>query len=277
MKRDSDANRLKAFAKRLLQACSYHKPPFICGALFLLSEVATSTPELSAYLCPAQVQADAAPRTAKKQRARELVIHVTTDDAAAPESSAASATEIERNESLYDVSKRDPRYAHAESSCVWEFAELAQHYHPTVQVFAHSISSGRPLNYRGDPLVDHSLVAFLDRFVDKKPKNREGGTLSVHAGRSRMAVEAQHVSGPELAARSAVSVPVSDVFFRRYFVQKEERLRSLEQGRGAEEDQGGDSSEEDSEADAFAEGEEDELLSLDGDDDMGDSVFAIAD
>lgn len=30
---------VQAFLKRILQVCSIHQPPFICGCLFLISEV----------------------------------------------------------------------------------------------------------------------------------------------------------------------------------------------------------------------------------------------
>ncbi len=39
VKSDPEINRVKAFLKRILQICSAHSPPFICGCLFLISEV----------------------------------------------------------------------------------------------------------------------------------------------------------------------------------------------------------------------------------------------
>ena len=39
VKSDPEVNRVKAFLKRILQICSAHAPPFICGCLFLISEV----------------------------------------------------------------------------------------------------------------------------------------------------------------------------------------------------------------------------------------------
>ena len=39
VKSDPEINRVKAFLKRILQICSTHSPPFICGCLFLISEV----------------------------------------------------------------------------------------------------------------------------------------------------------------------------------------------------------------------------------------------
>ena len=39
LKSDPETNRVKAFLKRMLQVCSNHAPPFVCGSLFLISEV----------------------------------------------------------------------------------------------------------------------------------------------------------------------------------------------------------------------------------------------
>lgn len=36
---DPSTNRIKAFVKRLLQLCTGQQPPFVCGALYLVSEV----------------------------------------------------------------------------------------------------------------------------------------------------------------------------------------------------------------------------------------------
>ena len=48
MKADKDVGRLKAFAKRLMQACASAPPSFTCGCLLLLSEVTKAVPALQA-------------------------------------------------------------------------------------------------------------------------------------------------------------------------------------------------------------------------------------
>ena len=53
MAKDAAEERLKAFVKRLLQICSYHHPPFICGTLFLLSELAKAKPTLRKWIASA--------------------------------------------------------------------------------------------------------------------------------------------------------------------------------------------------------------------------------
>lgn len=41
---DTDLKRIKAFVKRMLQISGHHQPPFICGVLYLLSQVSFPFP-----------------------------------------------------------------------------------------------------------------------------------------------------------------------------------------------------------------------------------------
>lgn len=38
---------------------------------------------------------------------------------------------------------------------------------------ARTLLAGQPVSYDGDPLRDHALVSFLDKFIAKKPKVRK--------------------------------------------------------------------------------------------------------
>lgn len=71
---------------------------------------------------------------------------------------------------------REPLYAHAERSCLWELVVLAACVHPSVAAMARSLLAGAPVVYSGDPLRDLSLTAFLDKFVQRKPKARPHST-----------------------------------------------------------------------------------------------------
>ena len=61
----------------------------------------------------------------------------------------------------YDPSKRDPRFAGASLSCLWELAALAAHYHPSVRKFAEHImlDPKSAMSYDGDPLMDFTVSA----------------------------------------------------------------------------------------------------------------------
>jgi ribosome biogenesis protein MAK21 len=65
----------------------------------------------------------------------------------------------------YDPQSRNPLYAGAERSQLWELTSLAHHFHPSAALFAANLTSGTPIKYTGDPLTDFTLTKFLDRFV----------------------------------------------------------------------------------------------------------------
>lgn len=52
----------------------------------------------------------------------------------------------------------------------WELMVLASHAHPSVATMARTLLSGANIVYNGNPLNDLSLTAFLDKFMEKKPK-----------------------------------------------------------------------------------------------------------
>lgn len=47
---------------------------------------------------------------------------------------------------------------------------MASHAHPSVATMARTLLSGANIVYNGNPLHDLSLSAFLDKFMEKKPK-----------------------------------------------------------------------------------------------------------
>lgn len=42
----------------------------------------------------------------------------------------------------YDMAKREPLYAGAETTLLWELTAFASHYHPTVRMFANHLIKG---------------------------------------------------------------------------------------------------------------------------------------
>jgi hypothetical protein len=122
MKADADAERVSAFAKRLLQQSLHGPPTHAAAALFLLSHV--RKPAVAALLDRA-ARADAAHDPG----------HVSDDDDAA---GAAGAAPPEA--ASYDASAREPKGAHAVGSALWELALLGQHFHPSVRAFAAALA-----------------------------------------------------------------------------------------------------------------------------------------
>jgi ribosome biogenesis protein MAK21 len=123
---------------------------------------------------------------------------------AAAATAAAAAGTAAAPRIRYDPLKRDPRYAGAEASCLWELAPLALHFHPSVRKFADDVlaSPGAPVAYGGDPLSDFTLMAFLDRYMYKNPKQRFGkgeGEGEDKAGAQAAAAAALLAAGDDAA------------------------------------------------------------------------------
>lgn len=70
----------------------------------------------------------------------------------------------------YDAQERNPLYCGADKTLTFELLPFTRHYHPTVVVFANKLLNNEPVEYTGDPMLDFTLIHFLDRFVYKNPK-----------------------------------------------------------------------------------------------------------
>jgi ribosome biogenesis protein MAK21 len=129
---DTNLTRVAAIVKRLLQMSLSAEPPFTTCALIILSQVIRNKHKLWKML--------------------ENPINKISE---------------------YDASKRDPEYSNADQSILTELAILSKHYHPTVQKFTKFILENYnkdTISYEGDPLIDFSLVNFLEKFMLKNPK-----------------------------------------------------------------------------------------------------------
>jgi len=100
LKADDSQSRVMAFVKRLLQMLSLHQPPFICGALYLLGELFGSVPGLKRMLIEPEDDGEE---------------HFVDADVA-----AAAPAEGSKPLKEYDGKKREPQYANADASCLWE-------------------------------------------------------------------------------------------------------------------------------------------------------------
>jgi ribosome biogenesis protein MAK21 len=191
LKSDNNTSRVKAFIKRLVQITSMHSPGFICGALFLLSELLASRLDLKSLL-----------------------------------SSTSTISE-------YDAHKRDPLYANAENSSLWELSPLLQHYHPTVQLYAQNLVT--PQHATKPDLALHTTKHFLDRFVYRNPKTKvtvRGSSLmqplpgldtNLILRIKGSALSERAVNSEDWWRQQSAKIRPDEVFFHRYFVAKEEK------------------------------------------------------
>ncbi|CAE7156024.1 unnamed protein product [Rhizoctonia solani] len=79
-----------------------------------------------------------------------------------------------RGDGAYDPKKRDPQWANAHRTCLWELLPFLHHYHPSVSLHARQLLTGAQITATAD-LGLNTLTHFLDRFVyrnAKKPKPR---------------------------------------------------------------------------------------------------------
>ncbi|KAE8271194.1 hypothetical protein A4X09_0g1164 [Tilletia walkeri] len=234
---DSQAERLKAFSKRLVQVLGHHQPPFVCGALFMLGELSKLSGAIRGMLTVA-VELPS-PLTGENGSEAE------DEDGAA----ALTAKKVDggQHPNTYDGLKRDPRYAHAGATCLWELLPLLTHYHPSVALHAQQLLDGTPISATAD-LNSSSLSHFLDRFVFRNPKlkapSAKGasimqpgfgtGTGSMASGvgaddvnvvnlKGRGVNKDEDVMNPKFWKRDRDDVPVDQVFFHQYFQQKQAR------------------------------------------------------
>lgn len=171
LKADTSIERVKTFVRRFIQVLvvgvsSTGGVEFIAGGLYLLGEVSRrqQLPRLPASLAPGM----------------QLFSTV------AGLRSMFSVSSSETFDETYDPKKRDPQYAHASSSPLYELVcptftiicdisqyctqlPLMHHYHPAVSLHARQLFTARPITATAD-LSLNTISHFLDRFVYKNPK-----------------------------------------------------------------------------------------------------------
>lgn len=121
MKEDENLNRVLAMCKRMLHLCFGANSNFIITTLLMIDKVIQFNEGLKIFLHQAE--------------------NVMEDE---PE-----------NREHYDPNKRDPCFAGAEKTCLWELKTMSNHFHPTVRKFANAIIAGEPIQYEG--IIFHNL------------------------------------------------------------------------------------------------------------------------
>ncbi|GMH17563.1 hypothetical protein Nepgr_019404 [Nepenthes gracilis] len=121
--------------------------------------------------------------------------------------------------SEYDPRHREPSYCNADRASWWELTVLASHVHPSVSTMARTLLSGANIVYNGNPLNDLSLSAFLDKFMEKKPKQCtwHGGSQIEPAKKLDMN---SHLIGHEILSLAEEDVPPEDLVFHKFYMNK---------------------------------------------------------
>lgn len=222
VKNDPEVKRVKAFLKRILQVASFHSPPFLCGCLYLISEVLKVKPSLWPFILQ--------PGASDLEHFEDVPLppHLDTEETeqitSSPDHKTGNTSHMTKA-SDYRIVHRNPLYCGAESSCLWELSGLTQHFHPSAQLFARKLASGEHVDYQGDPLQDFTAMHFLDRFVYKNPKQKEsdhGGSLMQRSSRllpDKSSAEAP-VNSAQFASLKPDKVREDELFMHTYFTQR---------------------------------------------------------
>ncbi|KAI5120472.1 hypothetical protein M0805_006492 [Coniferiporia weirii] len=206
MKMDTKKERVQAFVRRFVQllvGAGNGAVEFVAGGLFLLGEIYKVEPSL-----------------------RELL------GKPSPRPSDGST------DSTYDPKKRDPQYAHAGASPMWELIPLLTHYHPTVRLHTSQLLAGKELTANAD-LSLNTLSHFLDRFVYKNPKKlkprgasaMQPAAVALDGTSVRVVKGAQEdgsgmVNDEAFLRKDVKDVPVDQVFFHKFFSKKSEKEKA---------------------------------------------------
>jgi len=235
LKYDTDKGRVLAFAKRICQVClCWLNVGAISGMLFLLLRLYKSVPELKNLLY--NTPTDGA--LAAKMEEEENEILVNQEPEKEDGINAAKKEYKSKKDEQYDPRKRDPRFANAEKSSLWEIEYFLRHFHPTVDLYADALIDGKRV-----PKPDlglYTLGHFLDRFVYKKPKKNlptRGQSIMQPLGGPHtgdLLVKASTISElreipantEEWINRKVESIRPEDRFFYEYFSAKQEREQS---------------------------------------------------
>ncbi|MCH0629301.1 hypothetical protein JNB11_04920 [Kocuria palustris] len=200
LKNDKVVGRQLAFVKRMLQVCVHWlNVGLVAGMIFVVMELAKQQPAIGDMLVDKQLR---------------------------PEDTIKLAEEDEGQE--YDPRKRDPKFAHAASSLLWEIEAFLKHYHPTVGVYAESLVKGTK-----QPKPDlglFTLAHFLDRFVYKNAKEKTGPKgMSIMqplgGGFNTKSTDQAPANTIDWLAKRADQVRPDEQFYHQYFTTKQLKLK----------------------------------------------------
>jgi ribosome biogenesis protein MAK21 len=243
LKADVSVKRVQAFVKRLLQIITLHEPPFACGVLFLVTELATEFPAIKTMLSTPEANDEEDGDTFQDAQ----------EDSRA--NTANTNTEVVNGSTKirYDARKRDPEYSNADTSCLWELLPFTSHFHPSVSLFASRLLTGGEKPPKPDP-TSHTLMHFLDRFAYRNPKTNPNATkgssiMQPMAGADTAdrlvktrdgGRKANPLNSEEFWTRKLEQVAPEDVVFHQYFnvanKKKEKLAKKKEKGKNKDEE-----------------------------------------
>ena len=109
----------------MLQICSHWlNVGAVAGMLYLMMELSKTIPEISDLLVEFASRPD------------------DTEESSEKDTEEVDKTKDENKDIEYDPRKRDPKFANANRSSLWEIHQFLNHYHPTIAIYASSFLDG---------------------------------------------------------------------------------------------------------------------------------------
>ncbi|TID14127.1 hypothetical protein CANINC_004773 [Pichia inconspicua] len=228
---DQKAERVLAFVKRISQICLHWlNIGTIAGMIFLLIQLEREIPQIRNLFLNTPMD-------------DELNRKFEQEESLEEPQSTPSTESIDGGLKIYDPKKRDPQFANADKSSLWEIEFFSRHYHPTIQTYAENFLRFDDLSKTERKAINkpdlglYTLSHFLDRFVYKKSKakaNLKGSSImqplgGAHTG--NLLVRATGVESNDIPAntedwlsKKASQIKPEDTFFYQYFSNKQEKL-----------------------------------------------------
>ncbi|CCF57022.1 hypothetical protein KAFR_0C00260 [Kazachstania africana CBS 2517] len=215
--------RVEAFVKRILQVSSHWlNVGTIAGFFYLLIQLVQTIPQI-----------------------RNLLINSPVDYQYQSDSQGEEDEKKEKKiPKQYDSRKRDPKFANADQSSLWEITQFVNHFHPTVQSYADAFINNKPNEVTKPDLGLFTLAHFLDRFVYRNARQKQvtrGSSIMqpLFGGsqlNSSLLVKASDMVNKEAAVNTTnwLDKKVSEIkpdekFFYQYFVNKKSAIKQKQQ------------------------------------------------
>ncbi|PNS19741.1 hypothetical protein CAC42_7708 [Sphaceloma murrayae] len=223
LKSDVNAKRVQAFVKRMLQVLNLHNVPFICGILYLVSELRVTFPSIRNMTKDPELD---------PEDEDEHFVDAPEESELVSERHIKNEVKIKREREGYDPRKRDPEHSNAEKSALWDILPLIAHYHPSVALFADCLLQSKAMPPKPDP-SSHGLMHFLDRFIYRNAKSKQtaprgtsimqpligsaAADLLIKSGNGATTIEP--INTESFWNKNIKDVPADQVFFHSYFSQ----------------------------------------------------------
>ena len=208
----SNVERVEAFVKRILQVCSHWlNVGTIAGFFFLLIQLAKTVPQI-----------------------KNLLTNTPVDHEYESDAEEEQESKNDRRKQ-YDGRKRDPKFANADKSSLWEINQFTNHFHPTVQTYANAYVTGTAEQISKPDLGLFTLSHFLDRFVYRSAKQTNatrGASImqplfsgsqvsnSVLVKASDVMLDQNPVNTENWLTKKVEDIKPEDKFFYQYFTTK---------------------------------------------------------